>query len=85
MCFNKLHSEFRVSGFAVLCSLWGHLSFQVKALGWERAAKVSLTDELGWFWFLFVSESIAVPEDAVTRCSSVESRDKSRNFTVCGL
>lgn len=81
MCFNKLHSEFRVQACCFVFSVESP-SFQVKALDLERAAEVSPMDGLGWFWFLFVSESIAVPEDAVTRCSSVESRDKSRNFTV---
>lgn len=56
--------------------------FPSKASGWERAGEVSPTDGQGWFWFLFVSESIAVPEDAVPGCSSVESRAKSRNFAV---
>ena len=64
MCFNKLHSEFRVQACCFVFFVESP-SFQVKALGRERATEVSPMDGLGWFWFLFVSESIVVPEDAI--------------------
>lgn len=61
--------------------------FPSKGSGWERAGEVSPTDGQGWFWFLFVSESIAVPEDAVPCPGAAVWRAEPNPETsqLCGL